>query len=197
MLLAPALLLTAACAPSAHAAETPPATAAAETAAPACLSVEAGRAEAALGLRVLGLTLVNGCADPVTLNGYPVVRLLDEAHQPLNVDVLDGITAIVTLPRFAGPPQEFTVAPGATAAAVAVWRNTYTDPSEPPVRGTHLGVAPRPGDAEQLVTPEGPIDLGSTGRIGISPWTEVTPRTPAPTTPTGSPATDPTINPAA
>ncbi len=60
--------------------------------------------------------------------------------------------------------------PGGTAKARVLWRNTVTDGDA--VAATYLSVAPAPGAPEQLVTPDGGIDLGTTGRLAVNAWTD-------------------------
>ncbi len=168
----PALLLATACAPAGAAASTE------GTHRPVrgpCLTVRTDGANAAMGLRVLGLRLVNRCPAPVRLDGHPVVRVLGDGRERLKVRILDGTADIVTLPNFTDPPRPFVLVPRAEAAAAVVWRNTYDDTRRPPVTGRHLAVAPRPGDRPQTLTPDAPIDLGSTGRLGVTHWIPLEP----------------------
>ncbi|MEE1930211.1 DUF4232 domain-containing protein [Streptomyces sp. TRM 70351] len=130
--------------------------------------VRAGMVEAATGLRALGLRLVN-CGDtPHTVDGYPDVRVLDDERQPLDVAVHDGPRAVTGGDE--PGPRPVTLRPGEEARAAVYWRNTYDDTTRLPVHGTHLDVAPAPGDPWQTVTPDGGLDLGSTGKLALSPW---------------------------
>ena len=66
-------------------------------------------------------------------------------------------------------PQRVTAAPGERFAAVVVWRNTVADVT-PPVTARYLDVALEPGRSAQRVRPDGGLDLGTTGRLAVSPW---------------------------
>lgn len=85
----------------------------------------------------------------------------------LDVRILDGVTG--ALPNLDGPPRPVVLRPGERATAVLAWRNTYNDAREPPVQVPFLEIAPAARPA-QVLEPDGPLDLGSTGRIGVSPW---------------------------
>jgi hypothetical protein len=62
-----------------------------------------------------------------------------------------------------------TAAPGARLVAGLLWRNRV-DMGGGVVKGTYLEVVPAPGQASQTIRPDGPIDLGTTGRLGVSAW---------------------------
>jgi hypothetical protein len=158
-------------APNPGIALTPPVTA---TAVPGCpsagVTLTAGPIDAAMGLRAMRVDLVNCGTEPYTVQGYPAVRVLDDQRRPLGVPVLEGTAAISRIERFEGRPQRVTAAPGGRLAAVVVWRNTVTDASVPAVTGRHLEVVPGGGQPAQTLTPEGGIDLGTTGRLAVSRW---------------------------
>jgi hypothetical protein len=46
-----------------------------------------------------------------------------------------------------------------------------TDTTVTATNGTYLEVAPEAGECPQIVTPESSIDLGNTGKLGVSAWT--------------------------
>ena len=133
--------------------------------------------EAASGLRVLTLRLTNCGAEPLELDGYPSVTVLDADREPLPIAVGPGSSGISAVAAFDAPPQPVTVPPGGSAVTGLLWRNTYADTSAPPVVGEHLALAVATGRPEQVFTPVGErggpvtIDLGSTGRLGVRPWT--------------------------
>jgi hypothetical protein len=133
------------------------------------LEVEQG--EAAMGLRVLGITLVNCGARTYRLNGYPAVRSLDGDRKALKVRVLHGVKEIVGsgMP-WDGPPKPVVLKPGQQAGTAVAWRNTYDDIREPPVTVRFLDIAPLAGRPSQVIDPPGGLDLGSTGRMGVSAW---------------------------
>ncbi|MCW6007069.1 DUF4232 domain-containing protein [Micromonospora sp. CPCC 205371] len=151
---------------------TPPAPTA--TAAPACppsgVALSAGQVESASGLRAMRVEMVNCGSQPYTANGYPTLQVLDADRKPLDISVLQGTGQISTITGFDGPPRQVTLAPGAGAAAVVVWRNTVTDANVGATTGTYLEMAPAAGQPAQVLSPGGGIDLGTTDKIATSPW---------------------------
>ena len=140
---------------------------------PSGVLVRTGEVDAAMGLRAMGIELVNCGTAPFSVNGYPEVRLLDDDRQPLPVTVGRGSSGIATLDSFDLPPAPATAAPGERLVAGLVWRNKVADMTTDPVSGTYLEVVPAPGLSPQVVRPDGPIDLGTTGRLGVAPWRRV------------------------
>ncbi|MEU5024703.1 DUF4232 domain-containing protein [Streptomyces milbemycinicus] len=138
---------------------------------------------AAMGLRAMTLKLTNCGKRTYTLKGYPTIRVLDEDGKPLDVRVSHGSAGIATLDNFDAPPRQVTLRPNETALAGVVWRNTVTDSTVPAVNGKALDVAPAEGSPRQTVAEL--IDLGNTGKLGVSPW--YTPEEPAKKTPTSTP----------
>ncbi|GIM90679.1 DUF4232 domain-containing protein [Paractinoplanes toevensis] len=143
--------------------------------APTCpadgVRVELGTGDAAAGLRVLDFFLVNCGTAVVKVKGYPAVRLLDEQRRNVSVNILQGTYVITgSVPDWNKPPREVVLRPGERATAVVAWRNTYDNLADPPVNATHLEITPTAGGTAQVLTPRGDIDLGSTGRIGVSSW---------------------------
>ncbi|MEV0675608.1 DUF4232 domain-containing protein [Actinosynnema sp. NPDC050436] len=157
-------------------------------AAPPCpeagVEITALSGEAAMGLRVLTLEMRNCGSGTQRFRGYPDVRLLDEDGQPLDVRVEHGSASISPIASFEVPAAEFALGPGDRATAGIVWRNTYDDTTNPPQVGAEIDIAPLAGLPRQVFTPRldpdggtpspnspaTTIDLGSTGRIGLSPW---------------------------
>ncbi|WP_433261950.1 DUF4232 domain-containing protein [Actinosynnema sp. CS-041913] len=141
--------------------------------------------DAAMGLRVLTLQMRNCGTAPYTVAGYPDLRLLDEDGDVLDVEVQRGSAGVSRIDSFEVPPQEITLQPGDTAKTGLVWRNTYDDTTDPPQVGTRIDIAPAVGRPRQTFMPRlGPngepwaedmppvtVDLGSTGKLGVSPWT--------------------------
>jgi hypothetical protein len=138
--------------------------------------------DAAMGLRVMSLRLVNCGDEPVTVTGYPGVRVLDASHRDLPVQIGDGSFGISTVPAFDAIPAPVTVAPGGVATTGLLWRNTVTDGV--PSVGRHLLISPTPGAPWQPVASSTPsdepwrvgeptvtVDLRTTGRLGVAPWT--------------------------
>ncbi|GAA2238950.1 hypothetical protein GCM10010430_20050 [Kitasatospora cystarginea] len=132
------------------------------------VDLRAGEADAAMGLRVLTVELVNCGNRPYALNGYPAVRVLDENREPLDIAVGHGTSDIAVIDRFDAGPAPLSLQPGESARFGLVWRNTVTDGNDAPVNGSYLSVTPRPGDPAQSVPAF--LDLGTTGKLGISAW---------------------------
>jgi len=121
---------------------------------------------------------------PYRLQGYPVVRALDEHRKTIVIDVLRDVDKIAGgIPGWDGSPPAVVLGPGERAEAVVVWRNTYDDLTFPPVEVPYLRIAPLAGRKSQVVAPDHPLDLGSTGRIGVSHWRPDHPVGPGPARP--------------
>jgi hypothetical protein len=159
--------------------------------------LQSGGADGAAGLRALGITLLNCGTKDYRVDGYPAVRALDKDHRAAAVEVLHGVVDIAgPIPSWTGPPTPVTLKPGRQAECVVVWRNTYDDIRHPPVNAPYLEMAPAPGRPAQILTPDAPLDLGSTGRLGVSPWrlSKQTPRTtPVAPPPSTQPSTPPPL----
>jgi hypothetical protein len=136
---------------------------------PSGVLVRTGEVDAAMGLRAMGIELVNCGSVPFTVNGYPGVRVLDDARAPLPVTVGQGSSGVAAIDGFDTPPAPVTAAPGERLVAGLVWRNRV-DMAVEPVNGTYLEIVPAPGQPPQTVRPEGRIDLGTTGRMGVTAW---------------------------
>lgn len=139
--------------------------------------VTPGVVDAAMGLRVMTIELTNCGTQPYTVTGYPVLVLLDEERRPFDVQVLHGAEPITSdegfctpTGQFDGGPQPVTMAAGERAVARVVWRNLTTDEFDELVNTPYLSVVPTAGEAPQEVAPNGGIDLGTTGRLGVSAW---------------------------
>jgi hypothetical protein len=150
--------------------ETPSATPAACPESGLALTLDAE--DTAMGLRVLGLRLTNCSGAPVEIEGYPEVFLLDAEGRPYGADaveVVHGSGGISSGTDFDDPPQPVALDPGEWARGAVMWRNT-TEFGEP-VNAAYLEIAPLPGEDTQRLTPEAPLDLGTTGLLGVRPWT--------------------------
>ncbi|SNS66965.1 Protein of unknown function [Asanoa hainanensis] len=130
----------------------------------------AGPVDAASGLRAMGIVLENCGTRPYTLHGFPVVRVLDDQRAAVDVTVGNGSEPVSAKDSWDAPARAVTVPPGGTARARVLWRNTVT--AGDPVIATYLSVAPTKGAKEQLLTPDGGLDLGTTGRLAVNAWTD-------------------------
>lgn len=123
--------------------------------------------DAAMGLRVVGLHLVNCGTRPYRVNGYPELELLDENHDTVDgVRILHGTEQISTATGVDGSPQPVVLQPGEAAVAGLAWRNT-TEFGDP-VNAPYVRVRAKPGARPVMVAPE--LDLGTTGKLGVGPW---------------------------
>ncbi|MFG3302422.1 DUF4232 domain-containing protein [Micromonospora chersina] len=147
--------------------------------------------DAAMGLRAMGLELVN-CGDrPYVLRGYPAPSLRDADRDPLKVTVIPGARPITS--GFDQPPARIVLHPGERASAALLWRNLVTDATVVASNGAYLDVAPLPGRPSYPVELDGPIDLGNTGRLGVSAWKRYNGTSSTnPPAPSGPPSTAPT-----
>ncbi|GGY42229.1 DUF4232 domain-containing protein [Streptomyces xanthochromogenes] len=131
--------------------------------------VSADDGDAAMGLRVVGLHLDNCGKRDYTIEGYPKLELLDDDLHPVTgITILRGSGGITT---GAGPdeePRPITLRPGESAVASLVWRNTTQSGTAANV--PYVRVRAKAGSAPVTVTPH--LDLGTTGQLGVRPWTK-------------------------
>ncbi|MGW2441470.1 DUF4232 domain-containing protein [Streptomyces goshikiensis] len=133
---------------------------------------EAG-GDAAMGLRLASLALVNCGTEPYVLDGYPELRVLDRQGAPVEVSAATGTNGVTTsVTGVEAAPRKMTLRPGAEATFSMVWRNTVTDVTVPAVEGWEIEVVPRPGAPRVRLRLTQPVDLGNTGRLGYGPWIE-------------------------
>ncbi|MFJ7020354.1 DUF4232 domain-containing protein [Streptomyces sp. NPDC101117] len=129
--------------------------------------VYADRGDAAMGLRVVGLHLVNCGTTPYALDGYPELEIQDEDHDTVkDVRILRGTEQIGTGIGGQEAPRPLTLRPGEAARTTLAWRNTTQ--AGTPVNAPYARVWARPGADPVTVVPE--LDLGTTGRLGVGPW---------------------------
>ncbi|MFJ3911958.1 uncharacterized protein DUF4232 [Streptomyces sp. 2132.2] len=143
--------------------------------APACpaggVRLAEGTGDAAMGLRVADIQLVNCGTEPYVLEGYPEIRLLDGKRAPVEVTVQHGGDGIAAAPTGTeGDPQRVELRPGQAAGFGMVWRNLVTDSTVPAAEGWVLEVTPRAGAPRVELELRHSVDLGNTGKLGISPW---------------------------
>ncbi|MGW6834933.1 DUF4232 domain-containing protein [Streptomyces sp. NPDC054949] len=138
-----------------------------------------GEGNAAMGLRVADVQLLNCGAGVYELEGHPEVRLLDRERRPLEVSVAPGNNGVTGTGTGTGtgedagddaPPQKVVLLPGQAASTGLVWRNLVTDGTARATEGWVLEVVPKPGAPRLTLELKYPVDLGNTGRMGVSPW---------------------------
>ncbi|MER7056651.1 DUF4232 domain-containing protein [Streptomyces sp. NPDC000351] len=134
---------------------------------PSGLRLTADKGDAAMGLRVVGLHLENCGSRPYSLEGYPVLQLLDENLQPVDgIDILRGTNDIPMAGDDDAPPRPVTLRPGESAVSGLAWRNT-TQFGEA-VTVPYVRVRAESGSDPVVVTPN--LDLGTTGKLGVRAW---------------------------
>jgi hypothetical protein len=144
-----------------------------------------------MGLRAMGLELVNCGTRPYELRGYPAPRLRDADGDPIAVRIVPGARPITA--GFDQPPTRIVLRPGERAGAALLWRNLVTDATVVASNGAYLDVAPLAGRPAHPVELDGPIDLGNTGRLGVSAWKRYEgPSSTRPPAPSGPPSVAPT-----
>ncbi|WP_328923543.1 DUF4232 domain-containing protein [Streptomyces sp. NBC_00190] len=130
-----------------------------------------GEGNSAMGLRVTDFQLVNCGWAAYVLEGYPEIRLLDGEDRPLQVDIGHGTNGVTS--SAAGgdaPPQRVTLQPGQAATTRLLWRNLVTDSTVPAAEGRVLELVPKPGAPRLTLRLSAPVDLGNTGKLGLSAW---------------------------
>ncbi|TDV55175.1 DUF4232 domain-containing protein [Actinophytocola oryzae] len=144
--------------------------------------------DAAMGIRVLTVEMVNCGTRPYTVSGYPRLRLYDDEQRPIDVAVLHGSGDIATVPGFdALPPESITLQPGERAQSGLLWRNLLTDSdlnaSKTAVRLDVAVATDKPWQDVPVVMPNEvtgaspvTIDLGNTGRLGVEAWHRASPQ---------------------
>lgn len=131
------------------------------------LRIFADDGDAAMGLRVVGLHLENCGSRPHSLEGYPALQLLDDELAPVDgIRIVPGGEGVALLDGFDAPPRPVTLRPGESARAGLMWRNT-TEFGEA-VTVPYVRVRERAGADPVIVAPG--LDLGTTGRLGVSAW---------------------------
>lgn len=134
------------------------------------VEITAGVVDAAMGLRAMGIVMTHCGTGEHTVNGFPVVRVLDADRQPLDIAVGNGSQPVSAPDSYDVPPRPVTLRPGEQVTARVLWRNDVTSATEPAVNGSYLEIAPAEGEPAQIVEPDGGIDLGTTGRLAVNAW---------------------------
>ncbi|MGW0362610.1 DUF4232 domain-containing protein [Streptomyces sp. NPDC002990] len=132
-----------------------------------------GGGDAAMGLRVESVRLVNCGAQPYVVDGYAEIRLLTGERARIDVTVAHGSADITSsLPSVDGPPGRVALAPGEAASLTLVWRMGVTGGSAG--EGWVLAVSPRPGAPWLTLRLTRPVDVGPGGKLGLGPWRSTT-----------------------
>ncbi|GAA1612717.1 DUF4232 domain-containing protein [Actinoplanes couchii] len=127
--------------------------------------ITVGDGSAAMGLRAVGIELHNCGTAAFDVEGYPVLEVLGPDRQALDVRTLHGVDEVSPIDQWMVAPERVTVRPGKSARALLVWRNLTTDKA---VTGAFVSVAV--GDGQPAQVRELSVDVGSTGRVAVSPW---------------------------
>jgi hypothetical protein len=135
---------------------------------PSGLRAAAGPVDAAMGARGMTVTVTDCAQHAVHLNGYPALRVLDEDHEPVDVEVVQGMGDHTGVPD--PGPRPLTLRPGEAARTVLFWRNTVTSVTTPAVRAPWLAVGADAHRPAGTVHPDGGIDLGTTGHLFTTAW---------------------------
>ncbi|MGI3201211.1 DUF4232 domain-containing protein [Streptomyces sp. GLT-R25] len=130
---------------------------------PSGLRFRADEGDAAMGLRAMGLDVIN-CGDrPYKLNGYPAVTVLDASGDAFpGVRTVEGTDKVFMAPEDPGP-RALTLDPGESAHAALYWRMHNQD-------GVYLRVAVKKGDDTVTVRPPYALDIGPENILGTSAW---------------------------
>ncbi|MFF2326104.1 MULTISPECIES: DUF4232 domain-containing protein [unclassified Streptomyces] len=125
--------------------------------------VDMGEVQAALGHRAVGLTLTNCGSKPYRVDGYPSVRALDDAGDPLPVPVNPGSSYMGSDPG----PKEVMLKPGQTVRSLLAWVSTPTGGDL--IEGDALEVAPAPGLESRTFPLEG-SDVRLLDELNMTAW---------------------------
>ncbi|GAA2146484.1 DUF4232 domain-containing protein [Glycomyces algeriensis] len=114
--------------------------------------------DAAMGLRTSGIELVNCGTEDIAIDGYPVIEI-----PGVEIAVRQGSDTLQD-----PGPTSITLAPGASVSAGMLWTNRVE--SGDAVNATEINVGYAEGSPLETVTPEAPIDLGTTREIEVTAW---------------------------
>jgi hypothetical protein len=136
-----------------------------EPAAPACpeagFQVTVTQGDAAMGIRSGGIELVNCGTEDIAIDGYPVIEI-----PGVELDVREGSDTLQD-----PGPTPITLAPGDSVSAGILWRNRVESADEGDVvNATEINVGYAEGSPLVAVTPEAPIDLGTTRELEVTAW---------------------------
>ncbi|MEU9096876.1 DUF4232 domain-containing protein [Streptomyces sp. NPDC048361] len=136
------------------------------------IRVSADDGDAAMGLRIVGLHLDNCGAHDYTVDGYPLLELLDGDLKTVHgITILQGGGGITTGTGPDEKPRRITLKPGESAISSLVWRNTTEAGTA--VNVPYVRVRAKAGAGPVTVTPN--LDLGTTGQLGVKAWARAKP----------------------
>ncbi|WP_327406222.1 DUF4232 domain-containing protein [Streptomyces sp. NBC_01288] len=131
------------------------------------IRVSADQGDAAMGLRVVGLHLDNCGKRDYGVDGHPVLELLDDDLKHVDgVKILDSGGEVTPGSVDDKPSGPVTLGPGESATASLVWHNTTEFGT--PVNVPYVRVRAKAGADPVIVTPN--LDLGTTGKLEVTPW---------------------------
>lgn len=134
------------------------------------LRLTAADGTAASGLRVRRIQLENCGTRDYPLEGYPLLELLDDDRSPIDgVQILHGSGGIVfPTPEFDAPARPLVLKPGERALSALMWRN-LTEIGPAAINVPFVRVRAR--QSADPVTFTFGLDLGTTGKLAVAPWT--------------------------
>jgi hypothetical protein len=137
---------------------------------PSGIRLTADDGEAAMGLREVGLHLENCGTRDYSLDGYPLLELLDTDRSLVEgVQILQGYGGIsISVPGFDEPARPLVLKPGESALSGLMWRNT-TEIGPIPVNVPYVRVRVQRGADPVTLTLH--LDLGTTGKLAVRAWT--------------------------
>ncbi|MCK9900772.1 hypothetical protein CC117_11920 [Parafrankia colletiae] len=137
---------------------------------PSGIRLTAGDVSAATGLRSAGLHLENCGTRDYAVDGYPLLELLDKDRSPVEgVQILQDSGSISgSEPGSDEPARPLVLKPGESALSSITWRNT-TEIGPAPVNVPYVRARAQRGDDPVTLTLH--LDLGTTGKLTVRPWT--------------------------
>lgn len=115
---------------------------------------------------VLAAVFVTACT--VQTAGSPAASPAVSKPVP-DVKILNGSGDIATMDDFDTPARPVALQPGQTAYAGLMWRNT-TDIGSAAVNAPYVRIRAKREAPPVTITPE--LDLGTTGKLAVRPWTK-------------------------
>ncbi|MEV8373902.1 DUF4232 domain-containing protein [Kribbella sp. NPDC056861] len=126
--------------------------------------ITTGIVEATMGYRAVVVTLANCSAQPLIINGYPVVAILDADRNTMPVPVTPGVVKVAT----DRGPARIRLAQGGTVQAAVTWFNSDDMISGRKVAGDFLSLAPGQGDPVVVLPIATDINLRT--KVSVTAW---------------------------